>query len=174
MNILLLDVNDTNYHVKRKYGERSLDYAKLLEYIENDILKDSLTFKRAYGRTSFGSEHPAKFITFLRALKFDVNYKHTKENLYQTNNVEMTIDTICNIEQGYTIIIMSKQIDLNVLIEFLKARNVKVIVLSCDIPPMLKNLATACFEIPETILRDKNEQASERPVSTDTGIPVSG
>lgn len=150
---VFVDLSNLYYTSISKYN-RKIDYMMFMDYCKEI---GRVTIAHAYG--TIKDKPSEKFFKTLEDAGFIVYHKRYKS--YRTDTVTtrkadwdvgITIDIVKNIEKFNTIILGSADGDYVPLVEFLKDRGIRVIVLGCKISKQLKRAATHAVEIPQSLL----------------------
>ena len=147
------DVSNLYYCIRRKYGDRKLDYGKYLEYLE--ALGDTAVCI-AYG-AQVGSQAKA-FIKKLHKIGYTTKYKQPKtffEKRKADWDVGITVDIIAMLDRLDIVIIGSADSDLAPLVEYVQARGKEVVIFASGISKDLRSIASNSIEIFESLLEDK-------------------
>lgn len=158
--LVLLDLSNMYYTLKRHREGRKLGFKPFLEFI-SDL--GTITHKIAYG----GRLGPQAntFITYLKDLGFETKYKEVKEfmgadgqNVRKANwDVGIAVDMICLADTYDTLVLGTADGDLVPAIQKVIAMDKRVIVFGCKISRDLQALAH-CIEIPDSLLEPARER----------------
>lgn len=143
--------------IDKRFGRR-LNYSK---YLERAVGDNILIKSFAYGLIT--NDNVGKFITCLRKFGFDPKYRHPlrKDNgdiLLTGFNVDITLDVVNSIEKLDEVILGSTSLDLIPLINWVKSRGVRCVVMACKIPLAIREAADSIIEISEADLETQHER----------------
>lgn len=144
--LFVADIKNLFYGVKKKYGDRRLDYDKLIHYTR--ILGGHVT-ARAYGMQISDEAQP--FITKLTNLGYEVFYRLRRFSS-SSWNCGITIDILNISNRVDTVIVASSDNDLLPLYDELRRRGIEVIVIGVGISRDIRIVANKVIEIDETFL----------------------
>jgi uncharacterized LabA/DUF88 family protein len=143
---LLVDTANLYYTIRKAFPDRKLDYTKLKEMFEPDLLY-------AYGTRL--SNEAKNFIDSLKQIGYVTKFVYTTPGKITSLNVDITITVILIREKISKVILVSNDRDLIPLIYFLRENGVKVFVVGCGLHKDLKVASDGIFEISEDILEEK-------------------
>jgi uncharacterized LabA/DUF88 family protein len=162
---IYVDVSNLYFCLQREHKSRKLDYKKFY-----DFAKDFGEVKIACAYGSQIGVEAQTFISRIEAIGFKTRYKEPKE--WPTSapgrsrrkadwDVGITIDVIEQCDQVDTVVLGCADGDLAPLVEYLTARGKAVIVIACRISSSLRETATTCIEIPESLLEGRKRKKHE-------------
>ena len=153
---VFVDVSNLYYTISKKYGKR-LNYQSYLNFIKD---LGTVSIAQAYGAQT--GKEARNFIYTLKKVGFTPKYKAPKAYIDTLNpkkkadwDVGIAVDMIqttltTDID---TFILGSADSDLEPVVEWLKSRSKRVIVLATGISKELYDSANQCIEIPESLLQ---------------------
>jgi len=147
---IFIDVTDIYYHVIRHYRNRKLSYRSYLDFVEDfgDVVQAV-----AYGSQS--NNDAAGFIRALKKIGYQTKFREIK-NGYETQwNVAIAMDVVQMAPRLDLVVLGSADPDLEPLVGWCKRQGISVYVIACNIGNTLRECATECIEIPESLLEDK-------------------
>ena len=147
---ILVDIANTYISLQRAYGKR-LNYDKLMSNFSNVI------FAYAYG--TIVNDSSIKFFDALRHLGYELKTVRANKNV--DFNVSIAIDVIKISERIDQVIICSSNSQLAPLLEWLNDKGIKITILGCHIPSILRNLSTNFIEITEEYLENEADKATK-------------
>jgi uncharacterized LabA/DUF88 family protein len=155
---LFADITNLYHSVGKRFSGRKLDYKK---YIDKATGSDEIYRAFAYG-TQINAE-AVSFISCLRHFGYDPKYKRPKY-IGQKESIDgrksdwyigMAMDVVRLIDRLDIVIIGSSDPDLVPLIQWIKEKGVRCIIMACGISKELKDIADYYIEINETLLEDR-------------------
>lgn len=160
MNALFVDVANLYYCVGKRFQNRKLDYAKIIERA-TDLGPIHRQF--AYGIQMTDEAGP--FISCLRRLGYDTKYKryrlsddNERKIIHKaTWGVGISLDVVRIIDKVGTVIIGSSDLDLLDLVRYVRDKGVRCIILACGIPQELREACDFYIEITEDLLEVREE-----------------
>lgn len=150
---VFVDVSNQFYEVLVAHKGNKIAYN---EYLKKAIGADSLYRAFAYG--AFLGGEATGFIACLKAYGYEPRYKQARivegrPNIRETDlNIHIAVDVARLIDRLDVVILGSSNPDLAPLIQFIKERGVKCIVMACQIPSELRDVADECVEITTDLL----------------------
>src|SRR5262249_36334055 len=138
-------------------------YQKFIKYVTGD---DNMVRAIAYGGQL--ANEAKKFISFLRHIGFEPKYKRSKQTPKENGETEIrntnwgvgiTVDVMSLIDKVQVVYLASSDPDLVPLIEKVKAHGAKCIVIACGIYKEVREAASSCIEIDETMLEDPKSES---------------
>ena len=150
---LFVDISNVYYCVGKKYGGRKVNYYSYYDYVKS---LGNIQKAIAYGSQMDGEAE--KFISRLRHIGFTPKYKKPKtyrgeEFVRKADwDVGITVDMIQMMDAFDTVVLGAADGDMTPAVRFLCERGKNIIVLACGISRELKDNATNCIEIPESML----------------------
>lgn len=152
---LFADVSNLYYCVGRKFEGRKLDYEKLLA-AANEIG----TVLRAFAYGSQRWDEAVGFIAYLRKIGYEPRYKEApsvmdgeKRSIRKADwEVGIAVEVFRQIDRTDTVILCSANAIFAPLVDWVRDRGVRVIVLGCGITRELKELADEWIEIGEDLM----------------------
>ena len=152
---IFIDAGNIYYCVKKKFGDRKLNYQKYLDFV-----KDFGEVARALVYGSQMWDEAENFIDALEAIGYKTEFKrilkYKDEELTSKRtidwNVQITIDIFNILDRLDMIILGSSDRSLEPLIEWATQRGLDIIILACGVPRELRHCATKVIEIPESLL----------------------
>lgn len=156
------DVGNLYYCVGKKFETRKLDYRKYLEYAK--------TFGEVYTSAAYGSqvkEEAKNFILCLKQLGFTTRFRESdREEKRRVNwGAGIAIDIVQLIDRVDTVVLGSSDPDLLPVVEYIKSKGIKVIIIAAGIHRDLKSACNQFVEVSEDMLeepRQKKEAAVEK------------
>jgi len=150
---LMCDLSSLFRTVGFQHPRRKLSYKKLLAFCAE---LGEVKLQKAYGLQE--NKEASKFIAALQHLGFSTHYKRIGPSKQHVSwNIAMTITAIHELPEYDTLILASAEHDLWRLIRYIReAHNKQVIVIACNIPTAVKNVATSWFEVTESMLEEPN------------------
>jgi len=160
---VFVDVSNIYFCIGRKYERRKLDYRKYLEFIKDF---GELTKAIAYG--SQISNEAAGFVHCLQSIGFQTKFKavksyHNEDKSFKQKadwDVGIAMDIVSMVDRFDMIILGCADGDLQPVVEWAVRRGIDVVILACGISRDLKESATQCIEIPESLLESEEEHAA--------------
>jgi uncharacterized LabA/DUF88 family protein len=163
---LYVDVSNIYYCMIKKFGPgKKLDYSALLEYVRGF---GQLTAARAYESVMPGKAGLSKsFTKRLVDLGFIVREKRVKTYREAGTvishkadwDVGIAVDMIRYVDDADLIVLACADGDMHDAVAWLRERGKQVIVLAVGISVDLKEVATKCLEIPESLIWRERETA---------------
>jgi uncharacterized LabA/DUF88 family protein len=156
---VFVDVSNLYYCLGKRYNGKKLDYSKYLAYV-----KDLGEVQQAIAYGSQANGEASNFIHALKAIGFTTKYKETRQDKRRSSqDVDIAIDAVRMLGKLDMVLLGSANGDLAPLVTWCKEQGCDVVVLACGINRLLKESATKCIEIPESLLESKSEatQAAE-------------
>jgi uncharacterized LabA/DUF88 family protein len=159
MNILLIvDTKNLFNTLHKHYGNGKLDYLKFVELAKGD---DHIFCSVAYGQQS--ENNSVNFITALTKLGFVCKFKQliktTGKTFYPNNNVQLAVDVTERICSGKIdrVVLGSSDPELVDLVNWIRAvKGIRCDIVACRVPKVLKDVASSCVELDESILLKTN------------------
>lgn len=159
---IFADVSNLYYCTGKRFPGRKLNYAKLKEVaLGEDVLYRAF----AYGLQL--KDEATKFITCLKHFGFEPKYKTPRTFIKNENlevrrtswNVGITLDIsrILTNNKLDVVVICSADSELVELVEYIKERGVKCVVIACGISKELKEIADQWIEITEDFLEQEKQ-----------------
>ena len=149
---LFMDVSNL-YHTIGKKFSRKLHYRKYMDFVA-----DLGEIQQAVAYGAQVSNEATKFITCLKEIGYMTKYKAPKafaDGSMKANwDVGITVDVITMLDKLDLVVLGSADGDFSDLVAYVQARGVSCVVLACNISYELKDIATKCIEIPESLLED--------------------
>lgn len=161
---IFADLSNLYYCIGRKFDNRKLDYARLIARVAEfgDV-------QRAYAYGTQIGQEASNFISSLRKLGYTTKYKQPKMSEAPGEerkvirkadwDVGIAMDVVRMIERVDVIVLCSSDPDLAPLVEWIKEKGVRCIVLACGISRELKDVADQYFEIEEYLLEEMRNVA---------------
>ncbi|MFA5758557.1 MAG: NYN domain-containing protein [Clostridia bacterium] len=151
-----IDITSLYYKLLKKFGSGKLDYAKYLKEVEK------LTGQKSDSVIAYGCQEnneAAPFIKYLRSLNIFTKYKGPyvlkigSRPIKRCNwLVGISMDVVKAVENGATTIVLGvSNPDIYPLVQYLVDKNIKVIVLSCNIPKYVSKICEP-HEIAEELI----------------------
>ncbi len=146
--LLLADLSNLYFCIKKKYPSQKLDYFKLLQHARGH--------NQIYRALAYGAQNDAeanKFFECLRNFGFYVFTEKPKENENKINwNVRITVDAVRILKRIDTLVISSSDADLAPLLLYAREYGVRTMVMACGISKELKDVADEHHEIGPSLL----------------------
>jgi uncharacterized LabA/DUF88 family protein len=153
---VFVDVSNLYYCLSKKYNKRKLDYKKYYDFIAD---LGEVQQAIVYGCQMHGEAN--SFLHCVKKIGYTVKYKTTKTFHNGTLishkadcDVVITIDIVNMINSMDMVILGSADSDLAPVVEWARSRGKDVVVIASGISRDLKDVATTCIEIPESLLED--------------------
>lgn len=157
-----VDVSNLYYSIKKRYGDKKVDYRKLQDYCR----------KRGwvYRAVCYASEMNGKaseFFICLKAMNYEVKLKEVKQ--YKDNgqivqkancDIDIVVDIIRFAEHYDELILVSSDGDMIPVVKYCQERGIRVHVLSCAINGDLRVACDSWVEIGPSLLERINDSAS--------------
>jgi uncharacterized LabA/DUF88 family protein len=151
---IFVDVSNLYYCIGRKFESRKLDYQKLWNFAEQ-----TGTIQRA---TAYGSQvknEALGFITCLKKIGYDINYKEVKQDDKQIRRsdleVNIAVDIVRIIDRVDRVILCSQNPAYIPIIQWVKDKGVRIVILGCGITREIKDNVDQWIEIEESLLETK-------------------
>ncbi len=159
-----VDVNNLYYCVAKYFKGRRLDYRHYYRFVAD---LGNITKAIAYGAER--GDEAAKFKQVLKTIGLTPKYKPVREldknHLKADWDVGITIDIVLATPDLDTIVLGSADGDLEPLVTWCREQGKDVIIIASGISRYLKDNATECIEIPESLVepfkRKKKNEASK-------------
>lgn len=157
-----VDLSNLYYSINRKWGNRKLSYNEYTTFIKGigDVIK-----LKAYGAQA--KSQATGFIKRVGRLGYEVKYKEPKVFVKENGgiikkadwDVGIAVDVIKDMENEKIdlVILGSADGDMEPLVNYLIDKDIKVVVIACNIANELKKSATKCIEIIESMLEGPTE-----------------
>lgn len=151
MNVAVFaDVGNIFYCIGKKYGPRKLDYDKYLAQATGQ--GNTLYRAIAYG-TQINNE-ANKFIACLQHIGYDVKYRPANAGRRNNWNVGIATDIFRIIDKVDIIYLGTADIEIIPLIEWIKERGVRCVVMACGISRVVRDVADEWIEINPNLLEE--------------------
>jgi len=160
---VFVDLRNLYFAINKRFAGRRLDYHK---YLKGTLDESSILLRAiAYGVQI--NEESEKFINALEYYGFQTKYKNVyvespdpeerTRALFRENwNVGISIDIARLLDKLDVIILGSADRELIPLIEFIGEKGCECIIFASNIPPEIKEVATAWIEIGDQFLETIN------------------
>lgn len=150
---VFVDVGEQFFRINKKWEGRKLDYQKYY-----DKAKEFGEISRAIAYGTQINKNASKFKSCLYYIGFEPKYKDMETNQWYNWAVGISVDimNLVNHNKIDTVIIGVGVKDIVPLVNCIKDKGVKVIVMGCSIHNELKEAADHWIEIGENMLSDKN------------------
>lgn len=152
---LFIDCVDQFYNINYVFKGNKLSYAKYMEKVI-EISKGEIFRAFAYGVQL--EDEATSFIAALESIGYEPKYRQAKifdnrPDIRRTNwYVGMFADVVRLLERIDVAVIGSSDSELIPMLDYIKERGVKTIVLSCNIPNDIYYHSDACIEITKDML----------------------
>lgn len=143
---VFVDVNNL-YYCTNKAFKRKVDYEQLYKTVQGE---DTVYKAVAYG---YQQEREASaFISALKYFGFQVQYKKFRNGRRISWGVGITLDVVRCIDKLDKVILVSSEIELLPLVEWIKSRGIECQVVGCGIPREIRQTADSFKEIDADVL----------------------
>lgn len=155
---VFIDIGNQFHCVQKKWPGKKLNYE---EYLHKAKTFGSIFRAFAYGTQV--EDTAAKFITALRHIGFDPQYKEVDKGAWYSWNVGIAVDIVRYVIHNKIDIIVLGSSDrgMDSIISWAKEQGVRVIVMGCSINKDLKNVCDQWVEISENMLTAKIEEPDD-------------
>jgi uncharacterized LabA/DUF88 family protein len=151
--LLVTDVNNLYFCVRKKFNDRRLDYRKLLEGACNK--NEELYRAIAYGILT--SDNLDKFIGMLRAVGFETRYKNDDPRRPMSCDVDMAMDVVQMLDSVDIVVFATSDADLEPCVNYVKSKGKEARAIASNVSRELRAAANHCREIPESWLLEAAE-----------------
>lgn len=148
------DVGNLFHCISKKFPGRKLNYKK---YLEQAVGENNLHQATAYG--SQINNEASKFITCLQHIGFDVKYRLTRANYRINWSTGIAMDVVRVIDKVDTVILGTGAEDIRPLVEWIKERGVRVIILACGINRDVREASHEWIELDSSFLEEEKNEA---------------
>ena len=163
---MFVDVSNLYYCVNKKFGKRKLDYRKYMQFVE-----DLGQIQKAIAYGAQMSNQARGFILCLKEIGFETKYKTPKTYHGEGTDIKrkadwdvgIAMDMVNMIDRFDMIVLGSGDGDMLPVVEWATRQGVDVVILACTISRDLKDHATTCIEIPESLLETPKPKGAKRP-----------
>ena len=170
---IFIDLSNLYYSVCKKWEGMRIDYEKYTYRIMNDFhFNDRLEIKRAIAYGTETKYAATQFKGYLKAIGYEPKYKQSKlidafgEQKRSFWEVGLTVEILSIAPKLDGIIIGSNNQDLIPLLEKLHHNGIRVGILACGIPKILKSYCDEWLEISEEMLVE--EKTNEENTNLET------
>ena len=148
---VFVDVGDQFFRINKKWEGRKLDYQAYF-----DKAKEFGSVTRAFAYGTQMNRNATKFISCLHHIGFEPKYKDMEAGQWFNWLVGICVDimNLVNYNKIDTVVIGLSLKDIVPLVNCIKDKGIKVIVMSCGIHKDLKEAADHWVEINEDMLSD--------------------
>lgn len=161
--VLFADISNLYYCVGKRFEDRKLDYVKLLKVARN--LGD---VQRAFAYGAQQRDEASAFISCLKKIGFESKYKNApspmegeKRSIRKADwEIGIAVDIFRHIERVDTVILCTANATFAPLVEWIKDKGVKIVVIGCGISRELKDTADQWIEIGEDLLEESSANAA--------------
>jgi len=147
---LFLEVSNL-YHTLNKRYSKKLNYKRYYDFVS-----DLGDIQQAIAYGAQVKSEATGFMICLREAGFLPKYKEPKEFHDGTKkanwDVGMVIDIIQMIDRLDMVVLGSADGDFAPMVTYVQGRGLQVVILACNISHELREVATKCMEIPESLL----------------------
>lgn len=152
---IFVDVGDQFFRIDKKWEGRKLNYQ-----IFYDRCKEYGSITRAFAYGTQVNKNATKFISCLHHIGFEPKYKDMEEGQWYSWSVGIAVDimNLVNHDKIDTVIMGMSMKEVIPLVNCIKDKGVKVIVMSCGIHKDLKTAADMFIEINEEMLSTPDPQ----------------
>ena len=149
---VFIDVSNLYFTIHTRYGDsKKLDYRKFLDYVK--------TFGEVQQAIAYGSQltdEANSFICALERIGFTTKFKTVKTyadgNRKADWDVGITMDVVQMIARLNRLVLGTADGDFEPLVSWARQTGCDVVVIGCGISKELRESATTCIEIPESLL----------------------
>lgn len=162
---IFVDLSNLYFCVKARYKARKIDYRKFYDFIA-DLGEIRLAI-------AYGSQIDNQAETFIHQLKeigFLTKFKTPKEwhdaspgrsRRKADWDVGITLDVVQMCERLDLVVLATADGDLEPVVSYCMQKGIAVIILACNISRDLRDTATECIEIPESLLEEPKYGANK-------------
>jgi uncharacterized protein (TIGR00288 family) len=150
---IFIEVGDQFFRINKKWEGRKLNYQAYY-----DKCKEFGEVARAFAYGTQINKNATKFISCLHHIGFEPKYKDMEGTQWHNWAVGISVDImnlVTNNKIDCVVLGMSTK-DMVPLVNCVKEKGVKVIVMSCNINYELKEAADQWIEVSENLLSEKN------------------
>lgn len=163
---IFADVSNLYYCIQKQYPRRKLDYRKYIKFIEDlGEIQQSIAYGAHMADQAQGFKYCLKQIGFQTKYKTPKTYAGENGKLKRKADwdVGIAIDIVNMIDRFDMIILGSGDGDMLPVVQWAMAKGVDVVVIAAGISSDLKDHATRCIEIPESLLEIPKPKGALRP-----------
>jgi len=148
---VFVDIGDQFFRINKKWSGRKLDYEKYYTKC-----KDFGEIVRAAAYGTQINKNATKFIAYLHHIGFEPRYKDMEVGQWYSWSFGLCVDIINLVTNGKidTLILGMSNKECIPLVNSIKEKGVKVIVMSCGIHKELKSAADRWVELSEELLSE--------------------
>jgi uncharacterized LabA/DUF88 family protein len=159
---IFVDVGDQFFRINKKWEGEKLDYQKYY-----DKCKEFGEVVRAIAYGTQINKNATKFISCLHHIGFEPKYREMETGQWYNWSVGISIDimNLVNHDKVDTVVIGLSIKDIVPLVNCIKDKGIKVVVMSCSIHKELRDICDHWIEISEDMLSDKNNITEAENIS---------
>ena len=157
---VFIDVGNQFYCINKRWPGRKLNYERYMAKC-----KSFGQVNRAFAYGTQVDDSAIKFITALHHFGFEPHYKQIEKNTWYSWDVGMSLDIVRLHQKSDVIIIGNSNRSIAPLVNWIKERGIRIIIMACGINKDVKEACDQWIEVTEDMLEDEVNEGENTTVA---------